>query len=205
MFVATSNGKILIENHKGEMLLKQALVVIDAQQELIEGNDKEQAVYRKDELLETINAVIEKAKEANALIIFVRDKDVADGEGDGFQVHQAIQIPETASYFDKYATNAFYNTGLLEYLQANDIQHVVIMGCKTEHCIDTAVRTATIHGLDVTLVADGHSTNGSDYLSPEDTVAHHNNILHGHYNVDHFSLVRSADEALFEPTHNRYR
>ena len=33
----TINGKILLANVKGEMLLKQALVVIDAQQELIEG------------------------------------------------------------------------------------------------------------------------------------------------------------------------
>lgn len=73
MFVATSNGKILIENHKGEMLLKQALVVIDAQQELIEGNDKEQAVYRKDELLETINAVIEKAKEQEMHLLFLSE------------------------------------------------------------------------------------------------------------------------------------
>lgn len=48
------------------MLLKQALVVIDAQQELIEGNQDEQAVYRKDELLKTINAVIQKAIEAEA-------------------------------------------------------------------------------------------------------------------------------------------
>lgn len=187
------------------MLLKQALVVIDTQQELIEGNQDEQAVYRKDELLKTINAVIQKAIEAEAHIIFVRDQDVAGGEGGGFQVHQAIQVPTTAVYFDKLATNAFYKTGLLDYLQANKVEHLVMMGCKTEHCVDTAVRAATIQGFDVTLVGDGHSTNGSQYLSPEDTVAHHNDILHGHYNVDHFSLVRNADEALFEPTHHSYR
>ncbi|WP_155590900.1 isochorismatase family protein [Lysinibacillus cavernae] len=185
--------------------MKQALVVIDAQQELIEGNEDEQAVYRKDELLETINAVISKAIEAKVHIIFVRDKDVAGGEGEGFQVHKTIHVPTSAVYFDKLATNAFYQTGLLDYLQANEVQHLVMMGCKTEHCVDTAVRTATVNGFDVTLVADGHSTNGSRSLSPEDIVTHHNDILHGHYNVDHFSLVRNADEALFEPSHNRYR
>ncbi len=187
------------------MLLKQALVVIDAQQELIEGNQDEQAVYQKNELLETINAVIQKAAEAQAHIIFVRDQDVAGGEGEGFQVHPAIQVPTTAVFFDKLATNAFYKTGLLDYLQTNDIKHLVMMGCKTEHCVDTAVKTATVHGFDVTLVAEGHSTNGSDCLSPEAIIAHHNDILHGHYNVDHFSLVRNADEALFKPTHYNYR
>lgn len=58
-------------------------------------------------MLKTINAVIQKATEAEAHIIFVRDRDVAGGEGKGFQVHQAIQVPTTAVYFDKLATNAF--------------------------------------------------------------------------------------------------
>lgn len=187
------------------MRLKQALVVIDAQQELIEGNQEEQAVYRKEELLETINKVIKKAIEENVQIIFVRDQDVAGGEGDGFQVHKEIHVPTSAVFFDKLATNAFYKTGLLAYLKDHDMQHLVMMGCKTEHCVDTAVRAATVHGFDVTVVADGHSTNGSQHLVPEAMIAHHNDILHGHYNVDHFSLVRHSDEDLFEPSHSTYR
>lgn len=187
------------------MRLKQALVVIDAQQELIEGNQEEQAVYRKEELLETINKVIKKAIEEKVQIIFVRDQDVAGGEGDGFQVHKKIHVPTSAVFFDKLATNAFYKTGLLDYLKDQDVRHLVMMGCKTEHCVDTAVRAATVHGFDVTVVADGHSTNGSKHLVPEAMIAHHNDILHGHYNVDHFSLVRHSDEDLFEPSHSSYR
>lgn len=80
------------------MRLKQALVVIDAQQELIEGNQEEQAVYRKEELLETINKVIKKAIEENVQIIFVRDQDVAGGEGDGFQVHKKSMFQYQLSF-----------------------------------------------------------------------------------------------------------
>lgn len=187
------------------MLLKQALIVIDAQQELMEGNQEEQAVYRKDELVETINKVINKAIEENAQIIFVRDQDVAGGEGAGFQVHKKIHVPTSAVFFDKLATNAFCNTGLLDYLKVHDVKHLVMMGCKTEHCVDTAVRTATVQGFDVTVVGDGHSTNGSKVLEPGAIIAHHNDLLHGHYNVDHFSLVRHSDEDLFEPSHSTYR
>ena len=79
------------------------------------------------------------------------------------------------------------------------------MGCETQHCIDSAVRTATINGFDVTLVGDGHSTTGNQVLSPEQIIQHHNDTLHGHYNVEHFSIVRNADEDLFQPTHNSYR
>lgn len=185
--------------------MKHALLLIDAQQELIDGNEKEQAVYNSERLLQNINVVIEKAKQAIASIVFVRDVDVSEGNGAGFEVHSAINVPEDAEVFDKQATNAFYNTPLMKYLKEEKIAHLVIMGCKTEHCIDTAVRFATVSGFDVTLVEDGHSTSDTEVLKAEQIVSHHNKILHGHYNVDHFSVVRKTEEDLFNPIHNNYR
>lgn len=190
---------------RGDLQMKQALLVIDAQQELIEGNENESSVFKKEELLKNINLVIENAKEADAVVVFVRDKDVAEGEGEGFQVHQKINIPPDSMIFDKKATNSFYGTGLLDYLKDNEIEHLVIMGCQTEYCIDSAVRTATINGFDVTLVGDGHSTKDSSILTAEQIIAHHNKTLHGHYNVDNFAVVRKSEEDLFEPIHNNYR
>ncbi|SDC90963.1 Nicotinamidase-related amidase [Terribacillus halophilus] len=185
--------------------MKQALLIIDAQQALIDGGSGERPVYRKENLIEQINLVIAKAQMAEAAILFVRDTDVAGGQGEGFQIHAGIQVPEEAPVFDKQATNAFYGTGLLEYVKGEGFSHLVIMGCETQHCIDTAVRTATVQGMDVTLVADGHSTSGSDVLTAEQIIQHHNQILHGHYNVDHFSVVRQAEEDLFAPIHDSYR
>lgn len=185
--------------------MKQALLIIDAQQELIEGNQNEKSVFNKKELVANINLVISKALESNAIVLFVRDTDVSEGKGEGFQIHSDINIPLDVKIFDKAATNSFHGTGLKNYLEENEIKHVVIMGCKTEHCIDTAVRTATVNNMDVTLVGDGHSTNDSTILSAEQIINHHNKILHGHYNVEHFSVVRSAHEDLFQPTHDTYR
>ncbi len=185
--------------------MKQALLVIDVQQELVEGNEKEQAVFQKENLIETINRVICKAKEADAHIIFIRDKDVAGGTGDGFQVHSDLKVPEQAIVFDKLATNSFYGTPLLSHLKEREVEHVVIAGCQTEHCIDTAVRYATVNGFDVTLVSDGHSTKDSSALKADQIIAHHNVTLRGHYNVDHFSDVRPSDEDLFQPKHDEYR
>ncbi|TFD93606.1 isochorismatase family protein [Jeotgalibacillus sp. R-1-5s-1] len=185
--------------------MKHALIVIDAQQELIEGNEQEAGIVNKELLIKNINFVIQKALGAESKIIFIRDKDLANGEGDGFEVHQDINIPQGAVKFEKYATNSFHGTPLLEYLKEQEIGHLVIAGCKTEHCIDTAVRTATINGFDVTLVGDAHSTSDSAALSGEQIIAHHNSTLHGHYNVEHFSLVRQSSEELFTPTHDEYR
>ncbi|GHI00337.1 cysteine hydrolase family protein [Neobacillus kokaensis] len=185
--------------------MNQTLLIIDAQQELIDGNLEDSAVFNKEQLISNINLVIEKARKANVPVVFVRDLDVAGGKGKGFQVHDEINVPLNAKIFDKTATNSFHGTGLIDHIQSQKIEHVVIMGCATQYCIDTAVRTATISGLDVTLVGDGHSTTDSEVLSAEQIIKHHNKTLHGHYNVEHFSVVRFAEEDLFHPTHDSYR
>lgn len=190
---------------KGENYLNQLLLIIDAQQALIDGNQETSQIFSKEKLIITINKVINKALESKVPVIFVRDLDVAEGQGDGFQIHNEITVPTEAKIFDKSATNSFYGTGLLEHLTTQHIEHIVIMGCETQHCIDSAVRTATISGFDVTLVGDGHSTLGNVILSSEQIIEHHNTTLHGHYNVEHFSIVRNSEEELFRPTHNSYR
>lgn len=190
---------------KGENDLNQVLLIIDAQQELIDGNEKEKAVFKKEYLIRNINLVIDKARTSNVPVVFVRDLDVAEGKGEGFNIHNGISVPEDAKIFDKKATNCFHGTDLINHIQSQEIKHVVVMGCSTQHCIDSAVRTATISGLDVTLVGDGHSTADSDVLSAEQIIKHHNQTLHGHYNVEHFSVVRNSEEDLFQPTHDSYR
>ncbi|MGE7875554.1 cysteine hydrolase family protein [Bacillus paramycoides] len=185
--------------------MNQTLLIIDAQQELMDGNQEVSPIFTKEQLISNINKVIEKAREADVPVVFVRDLDVAEGKGVGFQIHNEINVPTEAKIFDKSATNSFYGTGLLEYLKSQHIKHIVIMGCETQHCIDSAVRTATINGFDVTLAGDGHSTLGNNVLSTEQIIKHHNTTLHGHYNVDHFSIVRNSGEDLFRPTHDSYR
>lgn len=185
--------------------MKQALLVIDAQQELIDGNEKECSVFNKTSLLDNINTVVENAIASDSFVVFIRDKDVAEGIGKGFEIHSDIHLPKESRIFDKEATNSFYETPLMVFLQDNMVEHLVIMGCKTEHCIDTAVRTATVSGFDVTLVGDGHSTTDSQSLTAEQIIAHHNEALHGHYNVDNLSVVRNVSENLFVPNHNEFR
>jgi hypothetical protein len=62
-----------------------------------------------------------------------------------------------------------------------------------------------VNGFDVTLAGDGHSTTNSIAVPAETIIKHHNEILHGHYNIDHFSVIRSSEDDLFEPNHHIYR
>lgn len=199
----------LIQKKKKEVggnRVKQALLVIDAQQAIIDGDGEfETGVFEKEQLINNINKVVQAAIGKQIPIIFIRDTEVAGGEGPGFEVHPGINVPSEAAVFNKAATNSFYGTPLLEHLNEKEIEHVVIMGCKTEYCIDTAVRAATVNHFDVTLVGDGHSTSDSSTLSAQQIIQHHNRVLHGHDNVDNFALVRNSDDDLFQPTHNNYR
>ncbi len=186
--------------------LNQALLVIDAQTAIIDGDGNvETGVFEKERLINNINKVVQNAIDGKIPVVFIRDTDVAGGEGGGFEVHPNINVPQEAVVFNKAATNSFYGTPLLEHLKELKIEHVVIMGCKTEYCIDTAVRAATVNGFDVTLVGDGHSTSDSSNLTAQQIIQHHNRVLHGHDNVDYFSLVRNSDDDLFQPIHNNYR
>lgn len=81
--------------------MNQALLIIDVQQELVDGNNETKNVLNKEALLDNVNLVINKALESHALIIFVRDKDVADGKGPGFQIHQTVKVPTNAKYLIK--------------------------------------------------------------------------------------------------------
>src|SRR5690606_23959828 len=62
---------------KGELPMNQALIVIDAQQALIDGTQSEPEVVNKQQLIQTINDVINKAKAVSVPIVFIRDLDVA--------------------------------------------------------------------------------------------------------------------------------
>ncbi|RAL23451.1 hypothetical protein [Thermoflavimicrobium daqui] len=46
--------------------MRQALLVIDAQKELIDGYKEEKSVFNKEKLLSNINGVIKKALETNS-------------------------------------------------------------------------------------------------------------------------------------------
>ncbi|QJC50726.1 cysteine hydrolase [Paenibacillus albicereus] len=185
--------------------MAQALLVIDVQKDLVEGNGGEVPIFEPERLFEAIGKAVEQAEQAGARIVFVRDKSVGGGEGEGFDVHPALRIPPDAAVFDKTATSSFHETGLLEHLREHGVRHCVIAGCMTQYCIDTAVRAATLHGFDVTLVRDGHSTSDSPVLSAEQIIAHHNATLHGYDNNGPFALVRPTEEALFDPPHDQYR
>ncbi|WP_419877844.1 cysteine hydrolase family protein [Brevibacillus centrosporus] len=184
---------------------KTALLVIDAQVGIIEGNNND-SVFAKDSLVHTIQALIEQARTRSIPVLFVQDEDVRDGLGEeAFAIHPSLSPLPNEPVVWKRATDSFHGTDLHEQLQELGVTHLVITGCKTEYCIDSACRKATTLGYDVTLVKDGHSTSDNAALRGEQIVAHHNTCLHGLSNLHPFIIVRPSEEDVLVPSHDSYR
>jgi nicotinamidase-related amidase len=156
--------------------VKTVLLVIDAQVGLLEGSS---TAYRKDEVLTCIESLLKTARHRDREVIYVMDDDVGREDASLGAIHPRIVPMEWDTVLHKTSTSSFFRTGLDEILKAKGIEHLIIAGCKTEYCIDTACRHAIGLGYQVTLVADGHSTTANGVLSSEQIVAHHNRNLDG--------------------------
>ena len=79
--------------------------------------------------------------------------------------------------FDKTRPSAFWGTPLREWLQQAAIDQLVIVGLKTQYCVDTNCRIAAELGVRPLLVSDAHTCMDTPGLGAEAIVAHHNLTL----------------------------
>jgi hypothetical protein len=80
----------------------------------------------------------------------------------------------------KTCADAFLHTDLEETLAGLGVTEVLVTGFATENCVETTARQALSHGYDLVLVADGHTTSvrsePTDFVPPDRSIAHHNEI-----------------------------
>ena len=178
-----------------------ALVVIDVQNAIVDG---EAPIYRRDEVLRAIADLLANARGAGVPVFHVQHENpnyppLTRG-ADGWQIHPAVAPVPGEPVIQKRACDAFYGTSLRGELDARGVTRLVMAGCETDFCIDTAARRALSLDFDVVLVADAHTTtNGSDDgpLTAAQIVAHHNAVL---ANIPHPTreiVVRPVAEIAF--------
>jgi nicotinamidase-related amidase len=177
--------------------MNTALLVIDVQVGIIDHFP----AYNKDQVLANINDLITKARAARVPVIYVRHDG---GKGDpleantaGWQIHQRVAPVDGETIVDKQSCSSFYGTSLQMMLDKAGISHLIVTGCMTEYCVDTACRHATTLGFDVTLVGDGHTTIDNDLLKAEQIIAHHNRALNEFSSGGSVVTVKRASEIAF--------
>lgn len=177
--------------------MNTALLVIDVQAGIID-----YPAYNTDMVLANIGYLLSSARTAKIPVIYIRH---AGGQGDpleantaGWQIHRAIAPLKGEPIVDKRSCSSFYETPLLAMLHESGISHLIVTGCQTEFCVDTACRHATMLGFDVTLAGDGHTTIDTDLLTAAQIIAHHNQILNGFNSGRNTVTVKPANEIAFD-------
>ncbi len=72
----------------------------------------------------------------------------------GVEIHENVKPLSGENVFAKKFPNSFRETGLQDYLKANEVDEVVIVGMMTHMCIDATTRAAFDFGYKCTVIAD---------------------------------------------------
>ncbi|KQN53786.1 MULTISPECIES: cysteine hydrolase family protein [unclassified Erwinia] len=170
---------------------RSALLVIDMQAGLLHGP---QLPASKQTLLANVSYLIRTAHQQQAPVFFAQHTGPAGSpieEGSAlWQLAAELPRAESDRCFNKTRPSCFAGTTLLAQLQEAGVKRLVIVGMKTEYCVDTTCRAAADLGFTVVLVSDAHSTTDSGVLSAEQIIAHHNATLAGP-----FVTLQTAAEA----------
>jgi nicotinamidase-related amidase len=131
-----------------------ALLVIDVQREALAGCADAR------EVVERINDLSQRAQEAGAAVIFIQhegDDELIKGSP-GWQLAEGLELREGALLVHKTYRDGFAATDLEALLARLGVRRLVVTGAHSDFCVQTTALSALVHGFDVVLVSDAHTT-----------------------------------------------
>lgn len=161
--------------------MADALLIIDMQTGLYDGPQKP---FERERVLDTINELILRARQADAPIFIARHTGPAGSPlevgSPYWQLWPALDVDEARDHlFNKTRPSCFLGTDLVQQLRAAQVSELVIVGMKTQFCVDTTCRVAVELGFSVILPEDGHTCMDTPALKAEAIIEHHNSTLAG--------------------------
>jgi nicotinamidase-related amidase len=138
-----------------------ALLVIDVQRGLF---NKSTPIYQAEQLLANIHALVRKAHQAGALVVYIQhsaEKHLVLGSND-WKLHPKLSPLPDDLHIDKLQGDAFEGTPLLDELEACQVGRVVTCGLVTQGCVKATTLGALARGYRVVLAGDTHSSYSTD-------------------------------------------
>ncbi len=150
------------------------LIILDAQ-------NANFPAYNDKEVLDNINTLREKAKDADQPVIYIQHT----GSGlwrinsASWQIHEAIQ-PASGDYVvQKSAINAFGSKDFIDLIDSLEIYRLIFVGTRTELCIWETMVTGSLRGYHIVLISDAHTTNVDN--AEEIIETHHSRFISEKY------------------------
>jgi maleamate amidohydrolase len=144
-----------------------ALIILDIQKDFL-GDQARMPVakHQVSPIIDCINTMIEKTKKAEISIIYVGNefektqfisnwfRNNAALKGSlGAQLDERLQIINDL-YFSKNRGDALSNSKLFNFLKANHIEHLILVGLFLEGCVTATAKGAMRRNFKVTVIRD---------------------------------------------------
>ncbi|RKP49030.1 cysteine hydrolase family protein [Trinickia fusca] len=156
---------------------QRALLIVDMQVGLFHGPERP---YEGERVLERIVELIRRAREARAPVYAARHTGPPGSPiAPGSALTQLLPQLHVDAAFDKTRPNCFHDTPLAQWLGDAGIGEVVIVGMKTQYCVDATCRAAGDLGYRAHLVTDAHTCMDTPALPARAIIDHHNATLDG--------------------------
>ncbi|MFL6022134.1 MAG: cysteine hydrolase family protein [Marmoricola sp.] len=152
---------------------RTALLVIDVQTGVVEGN------HDRDAVVANVATLVDKARDAAVPVVWVQHNSAYLERGsDGWQLADGLGRREDESLVEKQYPDSFEDTDLEDVLSGLGVGSLVVAGAQSDECIRSTLHGAIARGYDATLVSDAHTTEDqSEWGAPTpDLVIAHTNL-----------------------------
>jgi nicotinamidase-related amidase len=152
---------------------KTALLVIDVQNGVVNGN------HGRDAVVANVGSLVEKARRERIPVVWVQHSDDHLARGsDEWRIVPELTPGDAEPLVEKSYGDSFEDTNLETVLSDLGVGRLVVVGAQTDACIRSTLHGALVRGYDATLVSDAHTTEDQTAWGapPPDKVIAHTNL-----------------------------
>jgi nicotinamidase-related amidase len=150
-----------------------ALLVVDVQNGVVEGN------HDRDAVVGNVGSLVEKARREAVPVVWVQHSSEQLARGsDEWKIVGELSPGDDEPLIEKNYGDSFEDTVLETVLSDLRVGRLLVAGAQTDACIRSTLHGALARGYDATLVSDAHTTEDqSEYgAPPPDQVIAHTNL-----------------------------
>jgi nicotinamidase-related amidase len=131
--------------------IKTALLIVDIQTFYFPGEGP--GLVNAEQASLVAKEVLQIFRDNKLLVVHVQHQTKKN-----YPIHKNVEPLSNEKVITKTEVNSFLGTDLLEYLKANKINRLVIIGMQTQMCLEGAVRAAHDYGFECLVVQDACAT-----------------------------------------------
>ncbi len=146
----------------GKVFLKEALIIIDIQNDYFEGGTN--PLVGSSEASLNAAALLKDFRTRSLPVVHIRHLSTRPGSTffipgtRGAEIHENVTPVANEKVIEKNFPNSFRETELIDHLRLLGVTNLVICGMMTHMCIDATVRAAKDFGFSCTLIGDACAT-----------------------------------------------